>query len=58
MKPFKGLSNKLGALDSLGKQMLEPPLPIAQGHVAYTQGDRGCPIPDSASHSYANKGNL
>ena len=26
MKPFKGSSNKLGPLDSLGKQIYEPPI--------------------------------
>ena len=26
MKPFKGSSNKLGPLDSLGKQIKEPPV--------------------------------
>ena len=30
---------------------------MAQFHHGFTHKSRGCPIPDSASHSYANKGN-
>ena len=30
---------------------------MAQFHHGYTHKSGGCPIPNSASHSYANKGN-
>ena len=57
MKPFKGSSNKLGPLDSLGKTDVGTPCQMAQFHRGYTHKSRGCPIPDSSSHSYANEGN-